>query len=63
MQSSKMQFHILTPKNREKIIKLYQKIKEKAPEKLKDLDIAFILFPPSKFRHIESLVERWTQNH
>jgi len=50
-------------KNREKIIKLYQKIEEKAPEKLKDLDIAFILFPPSKFRHIESLVERWTQNH
>jgi hypothetical protein len=54
--------YIEPQKNREKIIKLYQKIQEKAPEKLKDLDIAFILFPPSKFRHIESLVERWTQN-
>lgn len=46
---------------RKRIDGLYRKIKESAPEKREDLDIVFALFPPTKIRHIENLVERWCQ--
>lgn len=46
-------------KIREKIGALYDKVKTDIPEKLKDLDVAFILLPLSKIHHIEHLVERW----
>lgn len=41
---------------------LYQIVQEKNPEKLRDLDIAFALFPFTRIRHIERLVARWTSS-
>lgn len=44
---------------RKKMRRLYAKVRADIPEKLRDLDIAFILLPFSKIHHIETLVERW----
>jgi len=44
---------------RERFQRLYETVREKAPERLLDLDIALAIFPPSKMRHVERLVERW----
>lgn len=43
-----------------RILELYKEVEESVPERIDDLDIALILFPPSKFHHVESLVKRWT---
>lgn len=41
------------------ILELYQVIQDKAPEKTEDLDIAFVLFPPSQIGIVRKLVKRW----
>ncbi len=42
-----------------RVRRLYKIVGKQAPEKLIDLGIAFVLFPPSKLRHVERLVDRW----
>jgi|GEM_PF-5469175 len=43
----------------EKVSSLYKTVKEKVPGKENDFLMAMVIFPPTKFRHIESLVVRW----
>lgn len=43
-----------------KVDNLYRTVQEKNPKKIRDLDIAFALFPLTKIRHIERLVSQWT---
>lgn len=40
---------------------LYQHVDAKIPWRRGDLDLAFVLFQPSKIRHVERLVNRWTK--
>ena len=44
---------------RERFQLAYKMMQEKAPERLNDFGVACAMFPPSQFRHIERLVDRW----
>ena len=46
---------------RERFQGAYKILQEKAPERLNDFGVACAMFPPSQFRHIERLVERWAE--
>ncbi len=39
----------------------YQEVAQNAPLKARDLDLALVLFPPSQWKHVGKLVNRWTK--